>query len=236
MKFAKQLIATCVLLVSATGLYAQSPESSASLKNVAQLSANASLEVQQDLLSITMSTSRDGSEANAVQNQLKLALEAALAEAKKSSRPGQMDVRTGNFSLYPRYNKDGKINGWQGSAELVLEGNDFPRITATAGKIQTMTLSNVGFSLSREQRKLVENQARSQAIENFKTSAQAVAADFGFSGYTLREVSINSNEQGPMRPRMMAMESKAAMSDAPIPVEAGKTTVVVNVSGSVQMK
>jgi predicted secreted protein len=63
-----------------------------------------------------------------------------------------MDVRTGNFSLYPRYGRDGKISGWQGSAELVLEGRDFARITAAAGKIPGMTLGNVGFSLSREQR------------------------------------------------------------------------------------
>lgn len=236
MKISKQFIASCVLLAGVTGLHAQNMTPAAPLQNVAQLSASASVEVQQDLLSISMSTTRDGSEANAVQNQLKLALDAALAEAKKSSRPGQMDVRTGNFSLYPRYNKDGKINGWQGSVELVLEGNDFPRITTTAGKIQTMTLANVGFALSREQRKLVENQAQTQAIENFKAKAAAVSRDFGFSGYTLREVSINSNDQGPIRPRMMAMEAKSSMSDSPIPVEAGKTTVVVNVSGSVQMK
>jgi hypothetical protein len=35
----------------------------------------------------------------------------------------------------------------------------------------------------------------------------------------------------------MAMEAKsAAYSDAPVPVEAGKAQVVVNVSGSVQMR
>jgi uncharacterized protein YggE len=35
----------------------------------------------------------------------------------------------------------------------------------------------------------------------------------------------------------MAMEAMAkAASDAPVPIEAGKATVVVNVSGSVQLK
>lgn len=48
---------------------------------------------------------------------------------------------------------------------------------------------------------------------------------------------MNANEGGPVRPRMMAMEAKSfSAADAPIPVEAGKTTVVVNVSGSVQLK
>ena len=114
------------------------------------LSACGSVEVQQDLLSISMTTTRDGADAGTVQTQLKQALDTALAQARQAAIPEQMEVRTGNFSLYPRYNKDGKINGWQGSTELVLEGKDFPRITSTAGKIQTLTMGNVSFALSRE--------------------------------------------------------------------------------------
>ena len=38
------------------------------------------------------------------------------------------------------------------------------------------------------------------------------------------------------RPRMMAMEAKGAAADMPVPVEAGKTTVVVSVSGSVHLR
>jgi predicted secreted protein len=148
-----------------------------------------------------------------------------------------MDVRTGNFSLYPRYGRDGKITAWQGSAELVLEGRDFARISATAGKIQTLTMGNVGFGLSREQRGKVEGEAQAQAIERFKAKAADIAKGFGFGGFTLREVSVNANDQGFVpRPRMMAMEARAVAADAPVPVEAGKSTVLVTVSGSVQLK
>jgi predicted secreted protein len=234
LKNSKKILAACVLAMgSSSALWAQ--DTPPALLNVAQLSASGSVEVQQDLLSITMSTTREGNDATQVQNQLKLALDAALTEARKAAQPGQMDVRTGNFSLYPRYNKDGKISGWQGRTELVLEGKDFPRITGTAGKIQTLTLGNVGFALSREQRARVEGDAQAQAIESFKAKAAEISRSFGFSSYTLREVSINANDQGPIRPRMMAMEAKAADA-SPIPVEAGKSTVLVNVSGSVQMK
>ena len=76
-------------------------------QNVVQLSASGSVEVQQDLLSISMNTTREAPDAGTVQNQLKVALDAALAEAKKSAQPGQLDVRTGSFSLYPRYARDG---------------------------------------------------------------------------------------------------------------------------------
>ncbi len=206
------------------------------VQNVAQLSASGSVEVQQDLLSIAMSTTRDGADASAVQTQLKQALDTALAQARQAAAPGQMDVRTGAFSLQPRYGKDGKINGWQGSTELVLEGRDFLRITATAGKIQTLTLANVGFALSREQRAKVEGEAQALAIERFKGRAADVAKAFGFGSYTLREVSIGSNDQGSPRPYAMAIQARSAMSDAPVSVEAGKSTVTVTVSGSVQMK
>ncbi len=206
-------------------------------QNIVQLSASGSVDVQQDLLSISMGTTRDGADASSVQTQLKSALDAALLEAKKTALPGQMDVRTGNFSLSPRYGSNGKINGWQGSTELVLEGRDFARISAAAGKIQSLTLSNVGFGLSREQRHKVESEAQAQAIERYKAKAADIAKAFGFSSYSLREVSVNANEQGyGPRPQMMAMQARMASADAAVPVEAGKSAVSVMVSGSVQLK
>jgi predicted secreted protein len=230
-------IAACAVLMGAGAAMAQSGPM-APPQNVLQLSATGTVEVQQDLLSVTLSTTRDAADAATVQTQLKTALDAALAEARKNAQPGQLDVRTGNFNLSPRYTRDGKINGWQGSAELVLEGRDFPRITQTAGRISTLTVGNVGFGLSREQRAKVEVDAQTLAIDNFKQKAGELAKGFGFSGYTLREVSVNANEGGPpIRPRAMAMDmSSAKLADAPVPVEAGKTSVIVNVSGSVQLK
>lgn len=230
------MIAAWTLAASAGRVWAQSPPYPPP-QNVLQLSATGTVEVQQDLLSLSLTTTREGADANAVQSQLKTALDAALTEARKAAQPGQLDVRTGNFALYPRYSQGGKISGWQGTAELVLEGRDFPRITQTAGRIQTMTLGGVSFGLSREQRAKVEGDAQSIAIDRFKAKAAELAKGFGFSGYSLREVAVNTNDQGFPRPvRMLAMEAKAAQADMPVPVEAGKSMVVVTVSGTVQLK
>ena len=236
LKSASAALATCILMgVVVTG-HAQTQQRETP-QNVAQLSASGSVEVQQDLLSIAMNTTASGTDANAVQTQLKQALDAALAIARPAVLTGQLDVRTGNFSLYPRYDKNGKVNGWQGTTELVLDGRDFSRITTVAGKIQSLTLSNVSFALSREQRAKVEAEAQAIAIDRFKAKALEVSKGFGFSGYTLREVSINANDQGfQPRPRVMAMQAKAEMADSAVPVEAGKSTVLVNVSGSVQLR
>ena len=231
-----KIIANLVLFTSASGLFAQNlPQNE--LKNVVQLTANAAVEVPQDVLTINLSTTREASDANTVQTQLKTALDTALAEAKKTALPGQLDVRTGNFSLYPRYSKDGKINGWQGSTELVIEGRDFAKISALAGKIQTLTIANVGFSLSREQRTKVEAEAQATAIDRFRAKATEVAKSFGMSGYSLREVAVNAGDQGfTPRPNMRGLQASAMSASADVPVEAGKSTVTVTVSGTVQLR
>lgn len=206
-------------------------------QNVLQLQATGTVEVQQDLLQMNLTTARDGTDPAAVQAQLKGALDAALAEARKTAQPGQLDVRTGNFALYPRHNREGRISGWTGTAELILEGRDLARITQAAGRIQTMTLGGVSFGLSREQRARVEGEAQAIAIERFKAKAAELAKGFGFAGYTLREVAVNASEPGfAPRMRMAAQESRVVSADAAVPVEPGKSTVIVTVSGSVQLR
>lgn len=220
----------------ALGAQAQAPV--AAPANVVQISATGQVEVAQDLLTMRLSTRREASDANTVQNQLKVALEQALATARPQARAGALEVRTGGFGLNPRYGRDGQINGWQGTAELVLEGTDIARVTATAGLIQSLTVAQVSFGLSREATLKLETEAQAQAIERFKRKADEVSKAFGFSGYSLREVSVGSADMPPPRlaPRVMAMEMKAASSDAAVPVEAGKATVTVMVNGAVQLK
>jgi len=173
-----------------------------------------------------------------VQQQLKAVLDAALAEARPHAQPGALEVRTGAFSLYPRSNRDGRISTWQGTAELVLSGTELDRIAALSGRIQGMTVAQTAFGLSREQREALEQQAQALAIERFRARAGEIARGFGFNTYSLREIHINSQDQGAqIRPRFMAMEAKAGISaDAPLPVEAGQAQVQVTVSGAVQLK
>jgi predicted secreted protein len=204
-------------------------------QNVLNLSASATAEVTMDLLAITFSTLREGPDAATVQAQLKQALDAALIEARKVARPGQVDVRTGNFSLQPRYGQKGAVTGWQGTAQLQVEGSDMAAITQLAGRIQTLSIANVRHGLSRETREKVEAETTAQAIARFRERAQAQAQLFGFTGFAIREVSVGSEGSQPPMP-VMAMRAQVAMSaEAPLPVEAGRTTVSSNVSGSVQM-
>lgn len=214
--------------------------------NVVSLQASASVEVARDWLAVVFSTTREGLDAAAVQAQLRQALDTALAEARKAARPGQVEVQTGAFSLYPRYAPPGVqsapfgvaggISGWQGTAELVVEGRDTQAIAQLTGRIQTLSIARVGFSLSREAREKVEADVTAQAIARFRARAEAVTRQFGLASHTVREVVLSSNEAGPgiQEPRRQTLAS-LAQTEEPLPTEAGKELVTATVSGSVQM-
>lgn len=201
------------------------------------LQASASTEVARDVLSIAFSTTKEGSDPAGVQTALKQALDAALAEARKIAKPGQVDVQTGGFSLSPRYApKTGQINGWQGSAELLVEGKDIAAIAQLVGRISTLAVQRVGYSLSREAREKVEGDVTAQAIARYRAKAADYSRQFGYGGFVIGEVSINADETGP-RPafKLMRAAVSSSVADEALPTEAGKATVSVTVSGSVQL-
>lgn len=225
------VLSALVIGLAAAPVWAADP----SPQNVIGLSTSASVEVTKDLLSVTLSTTRDGTDAATVQSALKQALDAALAEAKKVAKPGQIDVQTGNFSLFPRYSPRGGITGWQGTAELGLEGRDIPGIAKLTGRITTMTIARVGSGLSKEQREKVESEVAAEAIARYRAKATDYAKLFGFSGYTVREVNVNSNEPMNYAAAPMMRQSTMVSSAESLPVELGKGTVTVTVNGTVQL-
>jgi predicted secreted protein len=207
---------------------------------VLTLTTTASVEVTKDVLGIVFSTTRDGNDAQSVQSALKQALDAALAEAKKIAKPGQVEVQTGNFSLYPRYgsprNGQPTISGWQGTAELMVQGKDTTAIAQLTGRVSTMAIARVGYTLSKEAREKVEAEVVAQAIANWRAKAQQMTQQFGYSSYAVREVNVATNEQGggPV-PVMMSRAKTMSVADEALPTEAGKGDVTATVSGSAQM-
>lgn len=224
--------ALCCAAVAATAAAETPPP-----QGVVRLTSSASVEVTKDVLSIAFGTNREGADAATVQTQLKQALDAALAEAKKVAKPGQIDIQTGGFSLGPRYTAKGAVNGWQGSTELIVEGRDMQAIGQLSSRITTLTINRVGYNLSRELREKTEADITAQAIANFRAKASEVTKQFGYGSYTIREVDVNSNAGEMPQPRMRMQAAPAAMSssDIALPVEAGKGLVSVNVGGTVQM-
>ena len=206
---------------------------------VVSLTSSATLEIPKDWMSVTFSTTREGTDAAAVQTAVRDALDGALAQARKVAKgEGHVEVQTGAFSLQPRLNAKGVPIGWTGRAELVVQGRDMATIAELAGRVSTLTIAHIEYAISREAREKAEGELAGQAIARFRTKAGEIAKAFGYGGFTVREVSVSTEAQQPPVPRAMAMMKAIAGGGAEesLPVEAGKGVVTTTVSGTVQMK
>ncbi len=216
---------------SAVAQAAEAPPS-----GVVALTSTASVDVTRDTMEVTLTAMRDGADASTVQIALKQALDKALADARPAVKPGQLDVRTGNFSLSPRYDRNSKVTGWQGTAELVIDGRDLPAISQLAGRIQSMTIARVSQGLSREKRESTEGAVTAQAIARYRGRAADVTKQFGYASYQIREVNVTSNDQiGEPMPAAVYRGKMSMAADEALPVAAGVSSVAVTVSGTVQM-
>lgn len=212
------------------------PVAQAAPHQVLHLSTSAQTEVTQDWLVMTMSVQREGLQAPAVQKQLNGVLSSALAVATPLAKPGALDVSTGEMNVSPRYGRDGKMNGWVGSAQLILQGRDAVQIATLAARLQDFTVAHMDWRLSPEQKTAAEARIQAEAVSRFQNKAQSLTQQFGFAAYTLREVRVNAQEagEGSAMPRMASAPMDAAT--LPVPAAAGKSRVVVNISGSIALR
>jgi len=206
-------------------------------EGVVSLNSSATLQVPNDWIVVQFSTTREGTDAAAVQAALKESLATALGQARQVARPdGHVDVQGGGFSLQPRFNNKGIINGWTGTTSLTVQGRDMQAIAELAGRVQSMTVGSLDYSVSREAREKVEGEVAAQAIARFRARAADYAKAFGYGSFVIREVNINfDNGQPPPRPFRAKALMAPSMGEA-LPVEAGSGNVTANVNGSVQLR
>ena len=232
------LVSACVLSAALPSLAAaQPPVAQKDPEGVVSLNGSATVQVPNDWIAVQFTTSKEGTDANAVQAALKEAAGAALAQARQVARPdGHVEVQGGGFSLQPRFNAKGVVNGWTGTTSLVVQGRDMGTIAELAGRVQSMTVGSLDYSVSREAREKVEGDVAAQAIARFRAKAADYAKAFGYGSFVIRDVNVNiDNGQPPPRPYAMKAMAASRVSDS-LPVEAGSGAVTANVNGSVQLK
>jgi predicted secreted protein len=218
----------------ARGAFAQSVVQ-AQPSGVLSLAAQASADVPQDVVDITLFYEQEAQDPASLTSVLNQRADAALRQAKGVDN---VTAHSGSFTVYPSTDRDGRISAWRGRTEVVLESKDFAAASKLAGKMSdSMQVGSVTFSLSPEAQRAAEQKLSTQAIASFKQQAQSSAQAFGYSGYAIREVNIGRNGSSPRPVMMMAARSMGADAkmSAPMALEGGTSTVTVNVSGSVQM-
>jgi len=227
----KQLLAATLLCTTAAVASAQTLPPPA---GVLSLSAEAVTEVPTDVVQLTLAAEQEGAEPSAISSALSARTQAVLAQAKRTSG---VEAQSGGFTIHPSTDRNGRISTWRGRSEVILKSKDFAAVSKLAGELANqMQVQNVAFSLSREARQATEAKLAEQAVSAFRDKAQTSTKLFGYSNYTIREVSMNdSGGVVPPTPRMYAAKAMSADAGAPIPMEGGKAHVTVSVNGSVQM-
>lgn len=199
------------------------------------LQAQASSDVQQDTVTITLASEIEGQDqtdvAKRLTEQLNKTLEAARGEKG-------VEARNGAYRLWPNTDRDGKITAWRGRAEVLLESKDLPAAAALAARLSGhMPISNIGFSLSPEARAAEEQRLLQEAAEAFSQRAGAAAKAFGFSGYDIRNIDLGGSGTVYSKGPEMGMARAALYADsAPPELEAGTATVTVSVQGEVALR
>ena len=188
--------------------------------------------VENDRMQAVLSLTAEDDNAARLADQINRSMQAALKTAK--ARP-KVEVRSGSYRTYPVYNKE-KIQRWRATQELWLEGSDFAELGGLIGQLQErLQVSSINFSVSAERRRAVEDELITQALDAFKQRAELVRKQLAAKGYRIVDVSINTGggQPAPIMIRATAME---AASVAPPALEAGTSTLSVNVSGVIELQ
>ena len=209
--------------------------------NHVSISAEASADVENDTLVAELF----------IEHQAKTAAEAAEVVnaaidwgVKQAQSVDGLKVRTLEYSTAPVYSKARKagevytpqIMEWRVSQAMRVESTDADALSELiTGLQQKLAIRQIGYEVSKALREATESVLIDEAILAFQQRAGQVAKGFGHEGYKLVKVNINSGSMRPPVPyaRSVAMEAAAA---APVAIEAGTSTLKINVNGTIELE
>lgn len=200
--------------------------------NVAEFQAEASREVQNDLMNATLYVELNDPNAATLANAINTRVNEALRIAKEYKG---LRVRSGDNRTYPVYSKGNVLQGWRGRGEIRIEAKDFEAASALIGKLQaSMQLANISFSVSPETRRAVEDQLTVEAVAAFKARAEVLRGALAGKGYKLVRLSMSGGYQpGPPRP-FVARAAVAQEVTAP-DLEGGVSRIQVIANGAIEI-
>ena len=201
--------------------------------NRASFSVSATEDVANDTLVAVLTVQRDGSSARQLAAEVNQVMAWALAKAKEAP---SIKVQTLDYQTSPIYQKS-TVTGWRVSQSLRLEGRETAAVSDLVGVLQErLNLQQVGYEVSRERRKEVEDRLIGEAIAAFQARAKRVAADLQRRTFRLVQMDVSTGP-APMpvyRQRAMPM-AMAEVAAAPPAIEAGTQTITVGVTGEIEL-
>lgn len=201
--------------------------------NTVELQAEASREIANDTLNAVLYAEANDANPAALADTLNRAANEALRLAADVKT---VRARSGSSNSYPVYDRNQRLTGWRGRAEIRLDSRDFRAASALIAKLQSqMQLSSISFSASQDTRKSTENELIVEAVKAFRARADIARQALGGRSYKLRRIAIHTAGSAPPPRPMMRMAAASAEVAAP-QFEGGLSTVTVSVSGTVEVE
>lgn len=196
------------------------------------LSASARQQVPNDTLVAILFREMEGPGAAALAEEVNKAVAEAIKRIKQV--PG-IQVQTLDYQTLPVYQKE-RITAWRVRQSIRLETRDVAKLGTLLGEIQQrLNLQSIGYSVSPERLKEVEDRLIPQALKDFQQRAELVSRELGRSRY--RIVALRVETAGPpQRPAFMAARAAPMEAAAPVPIEAGEQKLTVNVNGTIELQ
>ena len=111
------------------------------------LQATASSEVKQDTVRIALAAEVEGRTSRL---RARSSARCWTTWNKRARDTKGVEVRTGNYNVWPNTGSKGKIAGWRGQGEVILESKDFEAAAALASKLSDKTaISSISFVVAR---------------------------------------------------------------------------------------
>ena len=197
---------------------------------IVAVNASATASVANDRMHAWLRAEAENVDPVAAGGAVNAKMAAALARAK--AVPG-VDVRTLGYSTYQIAEK-GQPARWRAAQTLSLESASFDALSALVTRLQAtdgLLLSGMRFALADATRRRTEDQLTQEAIKAWQQRAQQAAQGFGFPGFRVGRVAVQTNDFGRPQPVMMRAQAMASGGGAPVATEAGTTDVTVTVAG-----
>lgn len=197
------------------------------------LSADARLEIENDLMIATVfAEAEDSDQADAA-----TAVNEAIAwAADRARRISGIRLQTTSYTTRPLYANGRRITGWAARQGLKLESADAGALSTLLGELQErVAVQSMSYGLSDAARDEAEDRLIADAIAQFDRRAKLVASELGREGYRIVRLNVGTQGANPLIYAAQARVADAGVGLTPPEIEAGVQTLTVTINGTVEL-
>ncbi len=191
-------------------------------------------DVANDEVRASLYKKAQAADSKSLATTLNTSINRALAIAK---RYPTVSVSTGQQSTYPRYDKNDKIIGWTGQANIDIKSTDFTATSQLIADLQeTLVMNNLNFGVSEIKQSTLEQKLMTEASRAFQQQAKNLTRAWDARGYRVVTVNLNTGNNNYPRPMYSSMRAADAESSVPSQnFESGNSTVSVTANGTIEL-